>query len=365
MGQWSAEFNGAGSGGDSLMSIADASQTGLAPTGNFSVWFWLELLATTGHSGRYIVLKDHSTNLQYRIWFAAADGSTINIEVYETSGGTQHQRTFSGLSISQDTPTHIVLTFDASAATADDQYELFKNGTSQGNGSLVSGSVLTGTFDSDGPFQIGGGSGDTQNADNARFFDVRFYDAIVAPTTTTYKQLLASPSTESNLQLNVFRGTSDERWTCNSGSVVDASTNGNDLSITYQATADCPLEVDEWPTDAYYTAEDWTDADLVVGGPSAEGLRPIDIQYIARDAYVQEDVVDGSIGVDIQYIATDANFASFAGGGAGLEYRMRGYDTTLTQTVFWASDHVDSTAADYGGPGPVTNIVVQKKLGTV
>ena len=348
------------------MSISDASQTGLAPTGSFSVWFWLELLATTGHSGRYIILKDHSTNLQYRIWFAAADGSTINIEVYETSGGTQHQRTFSGLSISQDTPTHIVLTFDSGAATADDQYELFKNGTSQGNGSLVSGSVLSGTFDSDGPFQIGGGSGDTQNADSVQFFDVRFYDAIVDPTTTTYKQLLTNPSGTSNLQLNVFRGTSEERWTANSGSVQDASTNGNNLSITYQATADCPLEVDgEWPTDAYYTSETWTDADLVVGGPSAEGARPYDKAYRAEDGYYQTGTVDvNPIPDSLVYRADNANYASIAPGpGGGLEYRMRGYDTTLTQTVFWASDHVDSTAADYGGPGPVTNIVVHNVLG--
>lgn len=53
------------------------------------------------------------------------------------------------------------------------------------------------------------------------------------------------------------------------------------------------------------------------------------------------------------------------GGGGGLEYRMRGYDTTLTQIVFWTSDHVDSTGSDYGGPGPLTGIVVQKQIGTV
>ena len=60
----------------------------------------------------------------------------------------------------------------------------------------------------------------------------------------------------------------------------------------------------------------------------------------------------------------DSLFPDEGGGGVALVYRMRGYDTTLTATVFWSSDHVDSTAADYGGPGPVTNIVVQKKLGT-
>ena len=50
--------------------------------------------------------------------------------------------------------------------------------------------------------------------------------------------------------------------------------------------------------------------------------------------------------------------------GPGLIYRMRGYDTTLTETVFWASDHVDAAADDYGGPGPVVDVVVQKKIGT-
>jgi hypothetical protein len=44
---------------------------------------------------------------------------------------------------------------------------------------------------------------------------------------------------------------------------------------------------------------------------------------------------------------------------SSLVYQMRGYDTTEATTVFWASDHVDATAADYSGPGPVTDIVVQ------
>lgn len=55
------------------------------------------------------------------------------------------------------------------------------------------------------------------------------------------------------------------------------------------------------------------------------------------------------------------------GGGAALVYRMRGYDTNVAvdDTVFWNSDHVDATAADYtGSAGPVINIVLQKKLGS-
>lgn len=49
--------------------------------------------------------------------------------------------------------------------------------------------------------------------------------------------------------------------------------------------------------------------------------------------------------------------------GGGVIYRMRGYDTDIPSIVFWSAPIVDSTAAYYGGVGPVTNIVVQKVLG--
>jgi hypothetical protein len=52
------------------------------------------------------------------------------------------------------------------------------------------------------------------------------------------------------------------------------------------------------------------------------------------------------------------------GGGGSLTYRMRGTDTTLVETVFWSSATVDSGAGDYGGPGPVVDIVVANVLGT-
>jgi hypothetical protein len=53
--------------------------------------------------------------------------------------------------------------------------------------------------------------------------------------------------------------------------------------------------------------------------------------------------------------------------GGGVIYRMRGFDENVgvDDTVFWDSDHVDATAADYtGSAGPVVDIVVQKKIGS-
>ena len=57
-------------------------------------------------------------------------------------------------------------------------------------------------------------------------------------------------------------------------------------------------------------------------------------------------------------------FPPAEGGGSTLVYRMRGYDTDIPSIVFWSAPIVDSTAAYYGGVGPVTGIVVQKVIGT-
>jgi hypothetical protein len=48
---------------------------------------------------------------------------------------------------------------------------------------------------------------------------------------------------------------------------------------------------------------------------------------------------------------------------AADSYRMRGYDSTLARTVYWNATSVDSLGASYGGPGPLTDIVVFMLLG--
>ena len=45
-------------------------------------------------------------------------------------------------------------------------------------------------------------------------------------------------------------------------------------------------------------------------------------------------------------------------------YAMRGYDGTLGTYVFWYTTELDATGTDYGGPGPVTDIVVSPMFHT-
>jgi len=73
----------------------------------------------------------------------------------------------------------------------------------------------------------------------------------------------------------------------------------------------------------------------------------------------------GASGGNLNYFeAQVVNESGAVGGGGSLVYRMRGNDTTLTSIVYWGSTEVDSDASEYGGPGPVTDIVVHKVLGT-
>jgi hypothetical protein len=51
------------------------------------------------------------------------------------------------------------------------------------------------------------------------------------------------------------------------------------------------------------------------------------------------------------------------GGGASLIYRMRGLDGTLGRHVFWNSSQIDADGDQYAGPGPLSDIVVQKIFG--
>ena len=76
--------------------------------------------------------------------------------------------------------------------------------------------------------------------------------------------------------------------------------------------------------------------------------------------------IDGSDGGASFNFAPVGHLVSSAGGGDGgaaLVFRMRGTDTTLSRVVYWSATEIDPAAAQYGGPGPVINVVLTKKIG--
>lgn len=51
------------------------------------------------------------------------------------------------------------------------------------------------------------------------------------------------------------------------------------------------------------------------------------------------------------------------GVGGNLDtYYMRARDTTLATLVFWTATFLDATGTAYGGPGPLTNIILVRKV---
>jgi hypothetical protein len=59
---------------------------------------------------------------------------------------------------------------------------------------------------------------------------------------------------------------------------------------------------------------------------------------------------------------TGALSGSTAGATGKRIYRMRGFDNTLSTTVYWTASFVDYTGLIYTGPGSLSNVIVSKRI---
>ena len=78
------------------------------------------------------------------------------------------------------------------------------------------------------------------------------------------------------------------------------------------------------------------------------------IQLIADSRYNLLSATNDSIGA--------VNLYPIGTGGALDTYYMRARDTTLATIVFWTATFLDATGIAYGGPGPLTNITLIRKV---
>ena len=80
-------------------------------------------------------------------------------------------------------------------------------------------------------------------------------------------------------------------------------------------------------------------------------------------AVAAEVVVLGDYASGARYKGVKGAYAPLAREVPVWDYRMRGYDQTLAETVYWTSNYIDSGAADYTGPGPVVDIIISHVVG--
>lgn len=95
--------------------------------------------------------------------------------------------------------------------------------------------------------------------------------------------------------------------------------------------------------------------------------------YAAGEAAHASDYSDGYAAGEAAHANDYSNgytagyTAGYAAGAASvpLVYRMRAKDTTLGEIVYWNSiGSIDGTGAEYTGPGPLIDIVVQAVVGS-
>lgn len=132
------------------LSIADASQTGLDPSGDHSWSFWVKLESLPAFTMFLSKFGTTTSTRSYRAYYKSSD-STIQFEIRDSSSNNTYHNVVNTLSL--DTWHHIVATWDWSAEVC----KIYVDGVLQAGNS--SGNSATSINNSVAPFQLGGETG--------------------------------------------------------------------------------------------------------------------------------------------------------------------------------------------------------------
>lgn len=91
----------------------------------------------------------------------------------------------------------------------------------------------------------------------------------------------------------------------------------------------------------------------------------ITVELLAGQINTSGAVISGSNG-EYTSVSDKETTGAFSGSTAGASgkhvYRMRGFDNTLSTTVYWTASFVDYTGLAYTGPGSLSNVIVAKRI---
>jgi hypothetical protein len=166
------------------LSIADASQTGLDFTADFSFSFWVKIPAFSGVQIFTLITKfTNAPNRQYATYLVS-DGSTFWNWLLDLSfDGTNNvfpDPSLTGLSfgtIPTDTWTYMVVTWQGSTGAS----KFYINGSSAGTGTGTNGSLFNGTS----AFQLGISSTWAGSTASAYMDEVGVWSRILTPAEVT------------------------------------------------------------------------------------------------------------------------------------------------------------------------------------
>lgn len=213
------------SGSSQYASIADASQTGLDLSGDFTIEFWIKAedwgASTTT---RQIVTKYQGSLVGGYAINTYNNGGTIeiNANIYQNNDTTV--RDIYKLNITSLIPTgewhHVAITCDISEASAT-TFEFFIDGKSRGNGTAVVSGNCASIYNNSGAFYIGADN------DTGRYFDGKIDDVRVWSDVRTPSEIQANMDSELVGNETGLVG----YWKLNND-YTDETSNSNDLTAS-------------------------------------------------------------------------------------------------------------------------------------
>jgi len=210
--------------------INDGDQTGLDLSGDFTFEMWVKMESQPGVGGRMVLIsKDDETNRSYFVEYENNAG-VYQIAVIVFSDNTTYDLVRFTETLSNATWTHVAITCDISNAVAT-EFELFLDGVSQGNGTVVTDGSVTAIQNTTIAFKVGSGLSDGRYLDGL-IEDVRVWNDIrTQPEIDTYKCLVLTGS-EANLV---------SWWKFDNDATDSAGSNDLTLSGSPSYSTDVPL----------------------------------------------------------------------------------------------------------------------------
>jgi hypothetical protein len=293
-------------------SITDAAQVGLDITGSMTLSCWIR---PTTVGAFQILMGKVKTDVENQDWAYALqlDDQGEFFFTYSTTGSGL--ATFSAFSVGLGLLVDQWVWLGAVFRSGTPEVQFYKNGLPLGAAVSILGTGVVANTSRD--FMLcnfeGGSAGFDGYLDQVRIFDDERTDA----------EMLTDFRTDVSAQTNLQAG-----WALDND-FVDVSGNANTLTNNSLTFVEGEIHGG--------TGNEQSDGPILGDGGGV-------FNYFEGYQLVNTEVSGG--------------------GGATLVYRMRGFDSTLTEVVFWGSDQVDTAGNDYAGPGPLVDIVVHNVIGS-
>ena len=280
-------------------SIADASQTGLDLSGDFTIEGWIKIENAPSNSSQFIVTKwDYGTPdyLSYALYYNDTSGTkTITIEITQDGTSATRDRVSWTQTLTPGIWYHIAATCDISNAVAT-EFELYVNGKSVGNGSVVDSYNASSIYNGAARFSLSAQfSDDTPDS----FFDGKLDNMRVWSDVRTASEI------ETNFQKETPADTTNlvGHWKLNND-YTDASGNGNTLTASGSPV---------FATDPAFTEEETYSISLVQA--SSQHLYITDANQVGLDilgditiaAWIKLTDVDDTYDIVSKYSASNSH----------------------------------------------------------